>query len=57
MGCVEAVKGAGIREVVLFFDWRVLEAWREVEEKESQKGDGGVDGVWEVLEGGHCHGP
>ena len=36
MLCIGQVKRLQIRDLVLFFDWRVLEDWQEVESKESQ---------------------
>ena len=36
MACIDEVKRLLIRDLVLFFDWRVLEDWQEVESKESQ---------------------
>jgi DNA ligase-4 len=37
MLCIDEVKRKGIRDLVLFFDWRVLEDWQGVEIKESQQ--------------------
>ena len=34
LACVDAVKKLGVREVILYFDWRVLEDWQVVEGQE-----------------------
>lgn len=42
MAVVEEVKRTGIRDLVLFFDWRVLEEWKDAEAAHSQN-LGGLD--------------
>lgn len=41
VACIDEVKKLRIRELVLYFDWRVLEDWMHVER----------DGISQILEG------